>query len=124
MHGSSSPCRTPVLLQTTAFMFGSVPLKTYLPDGDIDVSVFCTPDTAQALKDMWTTRLQKVIEGEQQNGNAPYEISDITVINAEVGSSGGDDMPPPPAASGKHTTTTTGTAPKRSPAQCMQQAHK
>ena len=22
-------------------MFGSVPLRTYLPDGDIDVSIFC-----------------------------------------------------------------------------------
>jgi hypothetical protein len=87
-----------VLLQTTAFMFGSVPLKTYLPDGDIDVSVFCTPDTAQALKDLWTTRLQKVIEGEQQSGNAPYEISDITVINAEVCSGGRTAAPPPLAA--------------------------
>jgi hypothetical protein len=65
-------------------MFGSVPLKTYLPDGDIDLSVFCTPETAQALRDSWATRLQKVIEGEQHNRNAPYKIADITVINAEV----------------------------------------
>lgn len=65
-------------------MFGSVPLRTYLPDGDIDLSVFCSQDAAQSLRDTWALKLQSVIEQEQRGGNAPYKIGDVTVINAEV----------------------------------------
>lgn len=66
-------------------MFGSVPLKTYLPDGDIDLSIFCGPDVAAALKDTWTLKLQSVLLAEQNNADAPYVVGDVTVINAEVG---------------------------------------
>jgi hypothetical protein len=65
-------------------MFGSVPLRTYLPDGDIDLSVFCSQETAQSIRDSWAVKLQSVIEHEQSSGNAPYKIGDVTVINAEV----------------------------------------
>jgi hypothetical protein len=66
-------------------MFGSVPLRTYLPDGDIDLSVFCSQDVAQSMRDTWALKLQSVIEQEQRNNsNAPYKIGDVTVINAEV----------------------------------------
>jgi hypothetical protein len=65
-------------------MFGSVPLRTYLPDGDIDLSVFCSQETAQSIRDSWAVKLQSVIEHEQSRGNAPYKIGDVTVINAEV----------------------------------------
>jgi hypothetical protein len=67
-----------------AFMFGSVPLRTYLPDGDIDVSVFCGPEAAAALRDVWAPRVQAALLAEARRGTAPYEIGDVTVINAEV----------------------------------------
>jgi hypothetical protein len=70
--------------QVDAFMFGSVPLKTYLPDGDIDLSIFCGPDTAAALKDTWALKLQDVLLVEQAKPDAPYVVGDVTVINAEV----------------------------------------
>jgi hypothetical protein len=70
--------------QVNAYMFGSVPLRTYLPDGDIDLSVFCSQETAQSIRDSWAVKLQSVIEHEQSSGNAPYKIGDVTVINAEV----------------------------------------
>jgi exonuclease III len=63
-------------------MFGSVPLKTYLPDGDIDVSIFCQ---SMNIKDNWTTKLQEMLESEQRNSKAQFKIGDIQVINAEVG---------------------------------------
>lgn len=73
------------MLQVNAYMFGSVPLRTYLPDGDIDLSVFCLQEAAQSMKDSWALRLQGEIEQEQRKNNgAPYEIGDVTVINAEV----------------------------------------
>lgn len=84
-----SVCEAPHMLldvvQVNAYMFGSVPLRTYLPDGDIDLSVFCAQDVAQSMRDTWAVKLQGVIEQEQSNGSGPYKIGDITVINAEVG---------------------------------------
>jgi hypothetical protein len=70
--------------QVDAFMFGSVPLKTYLPDGDIDLSVFCGPAAAAALRDTWALRLQDVLLAEQGRPGAPFAVGDVTVINAEV----------------------------------------
>lgn len=64
-------------------MFGSVPLKTYLPDGDIDVSIFCQP--TGSIKETWTGKLQEMLEAEQRNRKAQFKIGDIQVINAEVG---------------------------------------
>jgi hypothetical protein len=79
------PPATTACAQVNAYMFGSVPLRTYLPDGDIDLSVFCSQDVAQSMRDTWALKLQSVIEQEQRNNsNAPYKIGDVTVINAEV----------------------------------------
>lgn len=78
------PCGWLACGQVNAYMFGSVPLRTYLPDGDIDLSVFCSQETAQSIRDSWAVKLQSVIEHEQSSGNAPYKIGDVTVINAEV----------------------------------------
>jgi len=72
-------CFAPVPVQ--AFMFGSVPLKTYLPDGDIDLCIF-SPDTS--IKDTWATRLHAKLEEEQQSPHSPFKIGDVQVINAEV----------------------------------------
>jgi len=65
-------------------MFGSVPLKTYLPDGDIDLSIFCDVEVQQAYRDTWAKRVQATLEQEQHNRDARYPIGDVTVINAEV----------------------------------------
>lgn len=73
----------PDCIQVTAFMFGSVPLKTYLPDGDIDLSVFHSKGAS--LRDTWTNKLLGVVEKEQRNPNAPFTVKDVQVIHAEVG---------------------------------------
>lgn len=64
-------------------MFGSVPLKTYLPDGDIDLSVF--QSKGNPLRDIWTTKLCSVLEDEQQDPYAAFKVRDVQVIHAEVG---------------------------------------
>ncbi|GMH43039.1 hypothetical protein BSKO_10961 [Bryopsis sp. KO-2023] len=64
-----------------AFMFGSVPLRTYLPDGDIDASIFCE---AKGLQDIWGDRLQAALEKEANNPDATFKIANVQLINAEV----------------------------------------
>ncbi len=63
-------------------MFGSVPLKTYLPDGDIDLSVF--QSSGNSLRDTWTTKLCSVLEDEQRDPYASFRVRDVQVIHAEV----------------------------------------
>ena len=63
-------------------MFGSVPLKTYLPDGDIDMSVF--QSKGNSLRDTWTTKLCAVLEDEQRDPYAQFRVRDVQVIHAEV----------------------------------------
>lgn len=62
-------------------MFGSVPLRTYLPDGDIDVSIFCE---GKGLQDCWGERLQAALEKEAENPKAIFLIANVQLINAEV----------------------------------------
>lgn len=45
------------------FTFGSVPLKTYLPDGDIDLTVFSED---QNLKDSWAKEVRDMLEREEK----------------------------------------------------------
>ncbi len=75
-------------VQVTAVPFGSVPLNTYLPDGDIDLSIYSTSPSAQALKETlrenWTTQLEKCLIDEANNPNAVFRVADVHVINAEV----------------------------------------
>ena len=63
-------------------MFGSVPLKTYLPDGDIDLSVFQAK--GNSLRETWATRLCSVLESEEHNPSALFIVKDVQVIHAEV----------------------------------------
>lgn len=63
-------------------MFGSVPLRTYLPDGDIDVSIFCKQ--AKGLQDTWYEKLQAVLEKECTNPDARFKVANVQLINAEV----------------------------------------
>ncbi|KAM7275019.1 hypothetical protein ACFE04_016885 [Oxalis oulophora] len=63
------------------FTFGSVPLKTYLPDGDIDLSAFCEN---QALKDTWAHQVRHMLETEERSNNALFRVKEVQYIQAEV----------------------------------------
>ena len=67
-------------------MFGSVPLRTYLPDGDIDISMFFPlhgSSSADPLKDTWGTQLLKALERESGRREAPFRIRNCQIIQAE-----------------------------------------
>ncbi|KAJ4971096.1 hypothetical protein NE237_004195 [Protea cynaroides] len=67
-------------LGTEVFPFGSVPLKTYLPDGDIDLTALSIQKTEDAL----ANDVRDVLEGEEQNEAAEFEVKDVQYIRAEV----------------------------------------
>lgn len=62
------------------FPFGSVPLKTYLPDGDIDLTAFGGP----AVEDTLAYEVYSVLEAEDQNRAAEFVVKDVQLIHAEV----------------------------------------
>ncbi|XP_048591641.1 uncharacterized protein LOC106353282 isoform X1 [Brassica napus] len=68
-------------LQVEIFTFGSVPLKTYLPDGDIDLTAF---STNQNLKDSWANLVRDMLEKEEKNENAEFHVKEVQYIQAEV----------------------------------------
>ncbi len=70
------------VVQVEAYMFGSVPLKTYLPDGDIDLAVF--QGKGPRLRDIWTYELSALLEAEGRNPLNPHRVKDVQIINAEV----------------------------------------
>ncbi|KAL1830339.1 hypothetical protein ACET3Z_008751 [Daucus carota] len=63
------------------FTFGSVPLKTYLPDGDIDLTTFTNN---QNLKDTWATQVRDMLESEEKDDNAEFRVKEVQYIQAEV----------------------------------------
>ncbi|XP_062154987.1 uncharacterized protein LOC133863032 isoform X5 [Alnus glutinosa] len=63
------------------FTFGSVPLKTYLPDGDIDLTAF---SENQNLKDTWAHQVRDMLEREERNENAEFRVKEVQYIQAEV----------------------------------------
>ncbi|KAJ4956694.1 hypothetical protein NE237_013477 [Protea cynaroides] len=63
------------------FTFGSVPLKTYLPDGDIDLTAF---SKNQNLKDTWATEVRDMLENEEKSENAEFHVKEVQYIQAEV----------------------------------------
>jgi hypothetical protein len=58
--------------------FGSVPLKTYLPDGDIDLSLVGAH--ASLCEDSWPEQVLAALRAHA----APLQLTDTLVINAEV----------------------------------------
>ncbi|KFK34407.1 hypothetical protein AALP_AA5G141000 [Arabis alpina] len=60
--------------------FGSVPLKTYLPDGDIDLTAFGGPCHEEEL----ALKVFSVLEREEHNGGAHFVVKDVQLIRAEV----------------------------------------
>ncbi|CAI9279069.1 unnamed protein product [Lactuca saligna] len=63
------------------FTFGSVPLKTYLPDGDIDLTAF---SNSANLKDSWASEVRDMLEIEEKNENAEFHVKEVQYIQAEV----------------------------------------
>ncbi|KAF1865345.1 hypothetical protein Lal_00004719 [Lupinus albus] len=71
---NSVPCQV--------FTFGSVPLKTYLPNGDIDLTAF---SYNQDLKDSLVHEVQRVLESERnKNKNAKFHVKEVRYIEGEV----------------------------------------
>ncbi|KAL9236156.1 hypothetical protein vseg_010857 [Gypsophila vaccaria] len=60
--------------------FGSVPLKTYLPDGDIDLTAFCNFN----FEDTFANEVFSVLEAEDGNPAAKFVVKDVQYIHAEV----------------------------------------
>ncbi|XP_057454788.1 uncharacterized protein LOC130746246 isoform X2 [Lotus japonicus] len=63
------------------FTFGSVPLKTYLPDGDIDLTAF---SKNQNMKDSWAHQVRDMLESEEKNEHAEFHVKEVQYIQAEV----------------------------------------
>ncbi|XP_042966086.1 uncharacterized protein LOC122299713 isoform X3 [Carya illinoinensis] len=63
------------------FTFGSVPLKTYLPDGDIDLTAF---SQNQNMKETWAHQVRDILENEEKNENAEFHVKEVQYIQAEV----------------------------------------
>ncbi|XP_062216440.1 uncharacterized protein LOC133916674 isoform X2 [Phragmites australis] len=68
-------------LSCQVFTFGSVPLKTYLPDGDIDVTAF---SNSEELKEIWANLVRNALEHEEKSENAEFSVNEIQYIQAEV----------------------------------------
>ncbi|KAL1545409.1 hypothetical protein AAHA92_22138 [Salvia divinorum] len=62
------------------FPYGSVPLKTYLPDGDIDLTAFGGANVEDTLAD----EMKYVLEEEEKNTDAEFVVKDVHLIRAEV----------------------------------------
>ncbi|KAL2476280.1 PAP/OAS1 substrate-binding domain superfamily [Abeliophyllum distichum] len=67
-------------LDAEVFPYGSVQLKTYLPDGDINFSAF----GKENLEDKFTDDLKNVVEGEERNKATRFVVKGVQVINAQV----------------------------------------
>lgn len=65
-------------------MYGSVPLKTYLPDGDIDLAIFQNRGAPQQLRETWFAQLHTFLQQEAYNPRAAFRVRDVQIIHAEV----------------------------------------
>lgn len=60
------------------FAFGSVPLKTYLPDGDIDLMVLSHQNMEEELARGVCTLLQR------EELDPEFQVNDVQYIHAQV----------------------------------------
>ncbi|KAL7254236.1 hypothetical protein ACSBR1_008604 [Camellia fascicularis] len=67
--------------QEKVFTFGSVPLKTYLPDGDIDLTAF---GKNESLKDTWANEVRDMLMNEEKSEDAEFRVKEVQYIQAEV----------------------------------------
>ncbi|KAJ1377547.1 hypothetical protein SESBI_48768 [Sesbania bispinosa] len=70
---NSIPCQV--------FTFGSVPMKTYLPDGDIDLTTFVDK---QFLKDSMIPEVLDILKHEENNKVAQFHVKEDRYIQTEV----------------------------------------
>ncbi|CAM6097828.1 unnamed protein product [Calypogeia fissa] len=63
------------------YHYGSVPLKTYLPDGDIDLTIVSRDPQ---LKDIWYKKVRKRLEEAERNQEGKFRVKEIQYIDAEV----------------------------------------
>ncbi|CAL0327475.1 unnamed protein product [Lupinus luteus] len=63
------------------FTVGSVPLKTYLPNGDIDQTIF---SYNQDLKDSLVHEVRCILECERNNKNAEFHVKEVRYIHGQV----------------------------------------
>lgn len=66
-------------LHCMVFSFGSVPLKTYLPDGDIDLTAIGPPPPFERQHHAWAERVCRVLEREER-----IHVKEVKCIHAEV----------------------------------------
>ncbi|KAK4342621.1 hypothetical protein RND71_038437 [Anisodus tanguticus] len=62
------------------FPYGSVPFKSYLPDGDIDLTAF----GGTKFEDALANDMVSILEAEVQNKAAEFVVKDVQLIRAEV----------------------------------------
>lgn len=62
------------------FAFGSVPLRTYLPDGDVDITVLGNT----WLNSTFIDDVRSMLQSEQENCDAEFKLTGLQFINAEV----------------------------------------
>ncbi|KAM7265696.1 hypothetical protein ACFE04_003379 [Oxalis oulophora] len=69
-------------LGSEVFPFGSVPLKTYLPDGDIDLTTFGGIN----IEDAFANDVCSVLEAQDHNNDndSHFPVKDVQLIRAEV----------------------------------------
>ncbi|CAH9069225.1 unnamed protein product [Cuscuta epithymum] len=67
-------------LHCEVFSYGSVPLKTFLPDGDIDLTAF----GGSVADDGLAASMVSILEEENRNKDAEFSIEDVQLICAEV----------------------------------------
>ncbi|KAJ1377107.1 polymerase, nucleotidyl transferase domain [Sesbania bispinosa] len=70
---NSIPCQV--------FTFGSVPLKTYLPDGDIDLPTFVDK---QFLKDSMIPEVLDILKHEEKREVAQFHVKEVRYIQTEI----------------------------------------
>lgn len=63
------------------FPFGSVPLKTYIPDGDIDLTAFCDSHHSE---DRLIQDILRILEREEKNQDAQFQVKEVKYIEAKV----------------------------------------
>ncbi|CAA0836210.1 PAP/OAS1 substrate-binding domain superfamily [Striga hermonthica] len=67
-------------LGAEVFAYGSVPLKTYLPDGDIDLTTFGGAN----VEDTFAEDMRAILQEEEKNTSSEFVVKDVQLVRAEV----------------------------------------
>lgn len=65
--------------------FGSVPLKTYLPDGDVDLTVICPNSEGKVT---WIDDVHNALQNEIGNPKAKFRVTQVQLVSPQVCASG------------------------------------